>query len=158
MFFGVFGKKNKGGSKDYGKKDESIFHKGIKFVAEKAKIQGYFPPVIVPKAIKIGAQIQQTFANAYAMGVPIAFGTDSGVSYHGDNAKEFGFMVEVGMPASEAIQAATIVNAKVLERENDLGQIAPGFLADIVASDANALEDISTLENITFVMKNGEVI
>lgn len=129
-----------------------------KFVAEKAKIPGYFPPVIVPKAIKIGAQIQQTFANAYAMGVPIAFGTDSGVSYHGDNAKEFGFMVEVGMPASEAIQAATIVNAKVLERESELGQIAPGFFADLVASDANALDDITTLENITFVMKNGEVI
>ena len=129
-----------------------------KFVAEKAKIPGYFPPVIVPRAIKIGAQIQQTFANAYAMGVPIAFGTDSGVSYHGDNAKEFGFMVEVGMPAHEAIQAATIVNAKVLERENELGQIAPGFFADIVASEANALNDIHTLENITFVMKNGEVV
>lgn len=129
-----------------------------KFVAEKAKIPGYFPPVIVPKAIKIGAQIQQTFANAYAMGVPIAFGTDSGVSYHGDNAKEFGFMVEVGMPAHEAIQAATIVNAKVLERENELGQIAPGFFADIVASEANALNDVHTLENITFVMKNGEVV
>lgn len=129
-----------------------------KFVAEKAKIPGYFPPVIVPKAIKIGAQIQQTFANAYAMGVPIAFGTDSGVSYHGDNAKEFGFMVEVGMPAHEAIQSATIVNAKVLERENELGQIAPGFFADIVASEANALNDIHTLENITFVMKNGEVV
>ena len=129
-----------------------------KFVAEKAKIPGYFPPVIVPKAIKIGAQIQQTFANAYAMGVPIAFVTDSGVSFHGDNAKEFGFMVEVGMPAHEAIQAATIVNAKVLERENELGQIAPGFFADIVASEANALNDIYTLENITFVMKNGEVV
>jgi len=129
-----------------------------KFVAEKAKIPGYFPPVIVPKAIKIGAQIQQTFANAYAMGVPIAFGTDSGVSYHGDNAKEFGFMVEVGMPSHEAIQSATIVNAKVLERENELGQIAPGFFADIVASEANALNDIYTLENITFVMKNGEVV
>lgn len=129
-----------------------------KFVAEKAKIPGYFPPVIVPKAIKIGAQIQQTFANAYAMGVPIAFGTDSGVSYHGDNAKEFGFMVEVGMPSHEAIQSATIVNAKVLERENELGQIAPGFFADIVASEANALNDIHTLENITFVMKNGEVV
>ena len=129
-----------------------------KFVAEKAKIPGYFPPVIVPKAIKIGAQIQQTFANAYAMGVPIAFGTDSGVSYHGDNAKEFGFMVEVGMPAYEAIQAATIINAKVLEREDDLGQIAPGFFADIVASEDNALENIHTLENITFVMKNGAVV
>ena len=128
-----------------------------KFVAEKAKIPGFYPPIIVPKAIKIGAQIQQTFANAYKMGVPIAFGTDSGVSLHGDNGREFGYMVEVGMPESEAIQSATIVNAMVLERENELGQIAPGFFADIVASEDNALDNIRTLENITFVMKNGVV-
>ena len=128
-----------------------------KFVAEKAKIPGFFPPIIVPKAIAIGAQIQATFAKAYKMGVPIAFGTDSGVSPHGDNAKEFGFMTEVGMPASEAIQSATIVNAEILEAENSLGQLAPGFLADIVASNENALENINTLENITFVMKNGKV-
>ena len=91
------------------------------------------------------------------MGVPIAFGTDSGVSPHGDNAKEFGFMTAAGMPASEALQAATIVNAALLDEEDSLGQIASGFYADIVASDKNALEDISTLENITFVMKNGAI-
>lgn len=128
-----------------------------KFVAEKAKIPGFYPAIIVPKAIAIGAQIQQTFAKAYKMGVPIAFGTDSGVSPHGDNAKEFGFMTAVGMPASEALQSATIVNAKILEAENDLGQLAPGFYADIVASDENALDNITTLENISFVMKNGKV-
>lgn len=128
-----------------------------KFVADKARIPGYYPPIIVPKAIKIGAQIQATFARAYKMGVPIAFGTDSGVSYHGDNAREFGFMVEVGMPAAEAIQAATIVNAEVLRQSNELGQLAPGFYADIVASEENALDNIHTLEQITFVMKNGKV-
>ena len=128
-----------------------------KYVAEKAKIPGFYPAIIVPKAIAIGAQIQATFAKAYKMGVPIAFGTDSGVSLHGDNAKEFGFMTEVGMPASEAIQTATIVNAEILEAENELGQLAPGFYADIVASDENALENIATLENITFVMKNGKI-
>ena len=128
-----------------------------KFVADKARIPGYYPPIIVPKAIKIGAQIQATFARAYKMGVPIAFGTDSGVSYHGDNAKEFGFMVEVGMPANKAIQAATIVNAEVLRQSKELGQIAPGFYADIVASEENALDNIHTLEQITFVMKNGKV-
>ena len=128
-----------------------------KFVAEKAKIPGFYPAIIVPKAIAIGAQIQQTFANAYKMGVPIAFGTDSGVSPHGDNAKEFRFMTEAGMPASEALQSATIVNAKLLDEENTLGQIAPGFYADIVASNENALDNISTLEDITFVMKNGEI-
>ena len=128
-----------------------------KFVAEKAKIPGFYPPIIVPKAIAIGNQIQQTFANAYKMGVPIAFGTDAGVSPHGDNAKEFGFMTEAGMPATNALQAATIVNAMLLDQEDSLGQIAKGFYADIVASEANALEDISTLENITFVMKNGKI-
>ena len=61
------------------------------------------------------------------------------------------------MPASEALQSATIVNAKILEAENDLGQLAPGFYADIVASDENALDNITTLENISFVMKNGKV-
>ena len=66
-------------------------------------------------------------------------------------------MVEVGMPASEAIQSATIVNASVLDQEEKLGQIKAGFYADIVASDSNALDDISTLENITFVMKHGVV-
>ena len=128
-----------------------------KFVAEKAKIPGFYPAIIVPKAIAIGAQIQKTFANAYEMGVPIAFGTDSGVSPHGDNAKEFGFMTEVGMSASEALQAATIVNAMLLDEEETLGQIAVGFYADIVASNENALEEISTLENIIFVMKNGKI-
>lgn len=128
-----------------------------KFVAEKAKIPGYYPSIIVPKAIKIGAQIQATFKKAYEMGVPVAFGTDSGVSYHGENAKEFGYMTEVGMPASEALRSATIINAKILNQEDRLGQLAPGFYADIVASNSNALEDISTLENITFVMKKGQV-
>lgn len=128
-----------------------------KFVAEKAKIPGFYPAIIVPKAIAIGAQIQATFARAYKMGVPIAFGTDSGVSPHGDNAKEFGFMTAAGMPATEALQAATIVNASLLDEEATLGQIAVDFYADIVASNDNALEDISTLENITFVMKNGKI-
>lgn len=127
-----------------------------KQVVEKAKIPGYFPDIIVPKALKVGPKIQETFKKAYEMGVPIAFGTDAGVFPHGLNGKEFGYMVEVGMPASEAIQSATIVNASILEQDK-LGQIKPGFYADIVASDQNALVDIKTLENITFVMKNGEV-
>ena len=66
-------------------------------------------------------------------------------------------MTAAGMPASEALQAATIVNATLLDEEATLGQIAVDFYADIVASNDNALEDISTLENITFVMKNGKI-
>jgi imidazolonepropionase-like amidohydrolase len=78
-----------------------------KAVAENAKIEGFYPEIIIPKALEIGPKIQSTFAKAYKRGVPIAFGTDAGVFPHGLNAKEFGYMVEVGMPEMEAIQSAT---------------------------------------------------
>ena len=128
-----------------------------KFVAEKAKIPGYFPAIIVPKAIKIGAQIQVTFAEAYKAGVKIAFGTDSGVSAHGNNAKEFTFMVEAGMPEIEAIQAATLNAADLLNIKDVLGSISKGKYADIIAVKGDPLKDISILQNINFVMKNGTV-
>lgn len=128
-----------------------------KFVAEKAKIDGYFPEVVRPKAAKIGPLIQDTFAKAYKAGVNIAFGTDSGVSAHGDNALEFQYMVEAGMPAAEAIQAATSVAAKILKNDK-IGAIATGNYADIVAVDGNPLEDITSLQDVDFVMKNGQVI
>jgi len=128
-----------------------------KFVAEKAKIDGYFPAVVRPKAAKIGPLIQQTFAEAYEAGVNIAFGTDSGVSAHGDNALEFQYMVEAGMPEAEAIQAATSVAAGILKNDK-LGVIKEGNLADIVAVKGNPLEDITTLQNIGFVMKNGDIV
>ena len=128
-----------------------------KQVAEKAKIDNYFPAVVTPKALAIGPQIQQTFAEAYKRGVPIAFGTDAGVYPHGRNALEFGYMVEAGMPAVEALQAATVTNAKILDSADELGQLAEGFYADIIATDTNPVDDIKTLENITFVMKGGQV-
>jgi len=128
-----------------------------KFVAEKAKIPGYFPAIIVPKAIKIGAQIQITFGEAYKAGVKIAFGTDTGVSAHGDNAKEFVFMVEAGMPEIEAIQAATLNAADLLNIKDVLGSISQGKYADIIAVKGDPLDDISILQNINFVMKNGIV-
>jgi imidazolonepropionase-like amidohydrolase len=126
-----------------------------KFVTEKAAIPNYYPAVIVPKALDIGPKIQDMFARAYKAGVGIAFGTDAAVFYHGDNGKEFGYMVEAGMPAMEAIQSATVTNAMILKMENQLGQIKEGFLADIIAVDDNPTEDISTMENVSFVMKNG---
>lgn len=127
-----------------------------RFVAEKAEIDGFFPAIIRPKARAVGQQIMVTFARAYAMGVPIAFGTDAGVSPHGDNAREFEFMVEAGMPAAIALQSATVNAAKVLGA-TDLGQIAPGFHADIVAVPGNPLEDIALTRQVDFVMKNGVV-
>lgn len=127
------------------------------FVAEKAKIPGFYPEVVVPKALAIGPKIQATFGKAYKRGVKIAFGTDSGVSYHGDNAREFELMVEAGMPAMEAILSAT-VNAATLLRINDkVGTIEKNKWADLVAVNKNPLEDITELQTIQFVMKNGKV-
>jgi imidazolonepropionase-like amidohydrolase len=128
-----------------------------KAVAENATIDGFYPKIIVPKALEIGPKIQNTFAKAYKRGVRIAFGTDAGVFPHGLNAKEFGYMVEVGMPPMEAIQSATITNAEVLGLSDQIGQLKINFIADIVATDTNPLEDISALERITFVMKDGVV-
>ena len=128
-----------------------------KEVEEKAKIKGFYPDIVVPKALAVGPQIQGTFAKAYKKGVGIAFGTDAGVFRHGNNGKEFEFMVEAGMPAIEAIQSATITNAMLLEMENELGQIKKGFLADIIAVNDDPTTNISTLENVVFVMKDGIV-
>ena len=128
-----------------------------KEVAEKAAIKGFYPEIVVPKALAVGPQIQGTFGRAYKKGVGIAFGTDAGVFKHGVNGKEFGFMVEAGMPAMETIQSATITNAMLLKMEDEIGQIKKGFFADIIAVDDNPLEKIATMEKVVFVMKNGIV-
>lgn len=128
-----------------------------KFVAEKAKEPGYYHPLVVPKALEIGPQIQQTFGKAYKRGVKIAFGTDAGVFPHGENGKEFGYMVEAGMPAMEAIKSATLVAAEVLGMSDKIGTIEKGKLADIVAVDENPLTNIKTMEKVSFVMKDGVV-
>ena len=126
-------------------------------VAKMARIPGYYPEIIIPKAIEVGVQNKATTKRAYQMGVPIAFGTDAGVYPHGDNAGEFLYMDEIGIPAEYSIKSATITNAKLLNMENMLGQIKKGFYADIIATNNSPTEDISTLRNIIFVMKNGEV-
>lgn len=128
-----------------------------RFVAEKAKIDGYFPAVVRPKAIAIGPTIQATFAHAYQSGVKIAFGTDQGVAPHGDNAKEFIYMVEAGMPPMKAIQAATLSAAQLLEMEKDLGTVESGKFADLVAVPGDPIADIKLMTNVTFVMKAGTV-
>ena len=127
------------------------------FVAEKAKIDGYFPDIVRPKAAAIGPLIQATFSKAYKAGVNIAFGTDSGVSAHGDNAQEFALMVEAGMPPAEAILSATVNTAKLLDVEDTLGTLEAGKLADIIAVKGNPLTDISVLEHVQFVMKDGKI-
>lgn len=128
-----------------------------KYVAEKAKIPGYYPDLVTPKALEIGPKIQGTFAKAYKAGVNIAFGTDAAVFPHGENGKEFGYMVEAGMPAMEAIKSATMTNAALLGISDKLGSIEAGKLADIIATDENPLEEIKTMETVSFVMKDGKV-
>jgi imidazolonepropionase-like amidohydrolase len=128
-----------------------------KWVAEKSQEDGFFPAVVRPKAAAIGPLIQNTFAKAWQAGVKIAFGTDSGVSAHGDNWQEFVFMVEAGMPPLEAIKSATYHTANLLNIEDKLGTLEEGKLADIVAVSGDPLRDISTMENVIFVMKNGNI-
>lgn len=126
-------------------------------VVKMAKIPGYYPEIIIPKALEVGVQNKATTKKAYKMGVPIAFGTDAGVFPHGDNAGEFVYMKEIGIPAEYSLNSATITNAKLLNMENLLGQLKEGFYADIIAVDESPLENIATLENVIFVMKDGKV-
>ncbi len=125
--------------------------------AEYAKIPGYYHPLVVPKAIAIGSKIQENFGKAYKRGVKIAFGTDAGVFPHGENAREFGYMVEGGMPPIEALLSAMQINATILGIADKVGSIESGKLADLVAVDENPLVNIKTMEKVTFVMKEGIV-
>lgn len=127
-----------------------------RFVADKAKIDGYFPEVVRPKAARIGAQIQDTAAKAYRNGVRIAFGTDMGVGPHGDNAREFLYMVEAGIPTATALQSATIFAAEVLGVD-DQGVIEAGKRADVIAVPGNPVEDINAVLQVGFVMKDGQI-
>jgi imidazolonepropionase-like amidohydrolase len=128
-----------------------------KTVAEMATVPGYLHPSVQAKAARIGPLIQDMFKRAYAAGVKIAFGTDSGVSNHGENAREFQYMVEAGMPAIEAILAATRAGADLIGASDRIGSIQAGRFADLVAVAGNPLTDISEMRKITFVMKGGVV-
>jgi imidazolonepropionase-like amidohydrolase len=128
-----------------------------KEVEKNAKTKGFYPDIVVPKALEVGPKLQGTFAKAFKKGVKIAFGTDAGVFPHGINTKEFSYMVEAGMPALNAIQAATITNSMLLGIDNEIGQIKPNFIADIIAVDENPLQNVKTLEKTIFVMKDGKV-
>ncbi|MGC4037406.1 MAG: amidohydrolase family protein [Chitinophagaceae bacterium] len=128
-----------------------------KSVADSAKIPGYYPAVIVPKAIETGSKIQATFAKAYKAGVKVAFGTDAGVYAHGKNWKEFIYMTEAGMPILEAIKSATVNASELLGVTDQLGSIEKGKLADIIAVDGDPVKDVQSMGRVKFVMKNGVV-
>jgi imidazolonepropionase-like amidohydrolase len=122
-----------------------------------AKHPTYYPPLVTPKALAIGPKLQGTFGRAYKSGVKIAFGTDASVYRHGVNAKEFQYMVEAGMPALEALRAATLNAAELLGQTENLGSLEPGKFADVVAVDGNPLQDIGVMQQVRFVMKQGTV-
>ena len=127
------------------------------FVAQKAKIPGYYPPAVQAKAAAIGPLISNTAGKAYKAGVKIAFGTDAGVYPHGDNAHEFELMVQAGMPTMFVLQAATTHAADLLKHDKDIGSVAAGKFADLVAVPGNPVDDISLMKRVSFVMKEGVV-
>jgi len=126
------------------------------FVMGKAK-EGWYPPQVARKAEEVGPVIMATAGKAYKAGVKIAFGTDAGVYPHGDNAQEFVYMVQAGMPPMFTIQAATMHAAELLKHDKDLGSVTPGKYADLVAVPGNPLEDIALMKQVDFVMKAGTV-
>jgi imidazolonepropionase-like amidohydrolase len=125
--------------------------------ADSARIPGFFPPMVTPKAIAIGSKIQENFARAYKAGVKIAFGTDAGVYQHGKNYIEFQYMVEGGMPPMECLRAATVSAADLLDQKENLGAIEKGKLADIIAVDGDPIKDIRAMKEVVFVMKDGKI-
>jgi imidazolonepropionase-like amidohydrolase len=109
------------------------------------------------KERQVSKKQRDSFSRAVKAGVNMVFGTDAAIYPHGDNAKQFSRMVEFGMTELQAIQSATINSAKLLKMHNKLGQIKTGYAADIIAVEGNPLKNISTLEQIPFVMKAGIV-
>lgn len=128
-----------------------------RFVADKAKEAGYFPEIIRPKAAAIGPKIQDTLGRAYHAGVTIAFGTDSGVSPHGDNWKELGYMVEAGMTPMDVLRSATLTTAMLLRIDEQVGTLETGRWADVVAVPGDPTEDIGRMGQVVFVMKDGKI-
>ena len=127
------------------------------FVTQKANVPGYYPPQVAAKAAAIGPLIQGTAGRAYQAGVKIAFGTDASVYPHGNNAHEFELMVRAGMPSLFVLQAATTHAAQMLKHDKDLGSVTAGKIADLIAVPGNPLEDISSMNYVSFVMKDGAI-
>jgi imidazolonepropionase-like amidohydrolase len=126
-------------------------------VAEHAKKSDFLTPAQREKALKVGPLMVAALGRAYNGGVKIAFGTDTGVSLHGQNAKEFALMVQAGMPAAEAIKAATVTAAELLNMSQAIGTIEAGKAADIIAVEKDPTKDIRTMERMRFVMRAGAI-
>jgi len=126
-------------------------------VVKMAQTTDIFNPAIKEKAIRVGSDMKGNFAKAYKAGVKVAFGTDSGVSHHGDNAQEAVLMFEAGLPAIEVIKSATVNAADLLSLSDSIGTIEVGKQADIIATGKSPIEDIRELLDVDFVMKGGKI-
>lgn len=126
-------------------------------VVNMAKTSTTLTPAQAAKALDVGERMKASFGNAVKNGVKVAFGTDSGVSAHGTNAYEFKLMVEAGMPAADAIKAATVNAADLLDRGSRIGTLEAGKDADIIAVAKSPIEDVTELSRVQFVMRRGTV-
>lgn len=126
-------------------------------VEEMADAGGILTPNQAQKAREVGTRMRQSIQNARRAGIRVAFGTDSGVSRHGINAREFQFLVEGGYTPMQAIQIATINAADHLQLGNVTGRIAAGYAADIIAVDGDPTQDVAVLMTVPFVMARGTV-
>jgi imidazolonepropionase-like amidohydrolase len=116
------------------------------------------PEEFIAKEKALGQLQRENFAKAVKAGVKVAFGTDAGVYPHGDNAKQFAYMVQYGLTPAQAIRSATADAAELIGRSKDVGRVAPGRFADLIAVSADPLDDVRALETIGFVMRGGVVI
>ncbi|OYX05769.1 MAG: Xaa-Pro dipeptidase [Caulobacter vibrioides] len=117
----------------------------------------YFTPAQTAKALEAGPKMLDMVRRAHAGGVKIAFGTDSGVSAHGDNAGEFALLVKAGLTPLEAIQTATVNAADHFSLSNEIGSLTPGKAADLIAVKGDPLKDVTELQRVTSVIKGGVV-
>lgn len=127
------------------------------FILQEGAKAGMLPESIAKEKV-IGQVQRDNFRKAFKAGVKMAFGTDAGVYPHGDNARQFAYMVEYGMTPMQAIQAATINAADLLGWKDKVGSISVGKYADIIAVPANPADNVAELTNVSFVMKGGAVI
>jgi len=119
--------------------------------------KGKLPKHISKKAIRVGRKMKSNFKQAVEANIPIAFGSDTGISAHGENWKEFLLMVRGGMSPLESLTAATLSGAAVLRMQDQIGSIEPGKLADIIAVEGKPDQNIGDIRNVDFVMKEGVV-
>lgn len=127
-------------------------------VAEMAKAGGLPSDDVREKALRVGVDIREAFSRAVKAGVNIAYGTDSGVSKHGDNAVEAELMVKAGMSPMQVLVSATTAAADLAGLDKELGSLEAGKVADIIAMDQSPLEDITALQHVTVVIKEGQLV